>query len=222
MRITLVTILGLILCLISCQGNEEEIIGGNSLNNIILIYPVEEEVKPNRLRFEWESNHDEVTFQLYDKEQELILDSVLSSNELILSQKLYPEAEYTWKIMVANEVKEAVFTTTDILSYYSGIYNVIGERSCWGLTENCDTIIETQIEVIKNGEEVIIRESFTGMNKSNWLLIYIGGEDAFFYHNYTPFSSSINFNLSNDSLSVGYCQCGRGGGANWGFKGVKE
>lgn len=212
------TISILVLLLSACKKKDEPI------DHIRLIQPVNTITNPKTIKFEWETDLGEVLFELFEDGHLLILDTMISAKEFIVKNITYPGTTYRWRITTNEMFKEAIFSTRDILGEFAGVHIVTATKKCWAISvppPPCDTVFETQLELIKNGKEVIMREAVSGLDKSNFLYPY--SNDSIFYYIF-PYAngSNLSLNIYNDSIHAEYCNCGLGGGVRWTFIGKMQ
>lgn len=206
-----------LLFVISCRKETNQ-------QSINLVYPNNEEISLLAENFVWETtSKSAIELVILDtKTSGIILDTLLNGSSFVIKNLLLPNREYTWKVKSEGITESAKFTTRDIIGYFEGKYKFVGKAKCWGGASACDTSIITQIELIKNGEEIRLIEEFTKMDKSNKLRLDLGHDSSLFYLNEYPFMSTITLNQLNDSIHITYCKCGLGGGQNWIFDGKKN
>ena len=201
----------LLLCIFACSTSEEK---------LTLLSPVNTVIKPVITTFEWSNVSIAYQFELWEKDV-LIIDSTLSEPNIELSKLLKPKTSYRWSVMTESQKQETFFVTEDVISSYAGVYAAKAHRSCFGPLPNCDTLINTQLEIIKNGEELIVKEPFTGMKNSNKLILESGNDYQLSYQFTFRPESRILINLATDTITASYCACGLGGGRFWRFEAVK-
>ncbi len=214
--ITTISVLALLI--FACKKKPEPV------DHIRLIQPVNAIANPITIKFEWETDQSEVFFELFEDGNQLILDTLTFAKEFTVKHKTYPGTTYRWRITANNEFREATFSTRDILGEFAGIHNVTATKECWAISvppPPCDTVFETQLELIKNGKEVIMREAVSGLDKSNFFYPYNNDSVLFYIFPYSN-GSNVMLNIYNDSIHAEYCNCGLGGGVRWKFFGKKH
>ena len=94
--------------IVSCQKKDKVDIE----NIFVQAHPKNITVDPKPVEFKWDSNVWEVLFELFDKNGDLILDSLTSENSLTFPNLLKPESNYSWRISSGELSNESNFTTT--------------------------------------------------------------------------------------------------------------
>src|SRR5688500_15787506 len=119
-----------ILLFSGCTKEDDEPTLANE--NIGLVYPVNvQDLNPCCINFQWnnpEAGNSRILISKSADFTELILDSSLVSNSLILDQIFQPDTEYFWKVSNGNSESASSFKIKDVISGLKPTYNNIKIR----------------------------------------------------------------------------------------------
>ena len=215
--------------LLSCQKNEdpEELKFTKTTTVTVdptpnvprLLYPNEDEISIEEEAFSWELDSlEEVNIVIRQTSNYFILvDTILNEGPLSIDDIFRPNTEYFWTVKTSTAETSASFTTQDKVNMsYVGQYELRARRFCVGSgTDPCDTTFLAQVEIERNGEEVIIREPVSKIDES-YSLDSRGciDNDCILYRNDGSPASLVAFFYKNDSVYIDY-----GAWTRWQFKG---
>ena len=130
----------IILLGLGCTKTEEP---KSDLPQINLISPIGAyDAPPDYITFEWEGPPDESSQLTISKGNnfDFIFTDTLVNNNFFLATGFIPNATYSWRISVANQMEEAQFTTLDLIGEVEGAYDVEVHEYWW---EGNVTLLDT-------------------------------------------------------------------------------
>lgn len=216
----------LLLLFLSSGCKSDEILEDYSID---LIRPIETIESYFGVLFEWESlNLNSFNLKLSDNSdfENLILDTLLNSKNLLYEKPLEPNKTYYWKIMSGVFSGISSFKVEDLLNKYEGEVHVSMQKQNWDIDNGItlDTTFEAIIQIAKQDEDlgfiannsnidVLVPYDYTNCN-SKFLIYRDQGQSSHY--------TDLRINTENDSINIYHTNGGLGSGSKFYINGKIE